>query len=365
MQPPGSEERPIIFSLHGIRTRAAWQKDLTRVLSEAGFNHLPLDFGFFRAVRLLMPASRRRQVDWFRDCYTTEMRGRSSPPSVIAHSFGTYIVAEAIRKYPEVRFRQIILCGSIVHRDFPWSERTDAGQVGRVLNECGQKDFWSRIVVWFVRDAGSSGVKGFSDTAGNRVIQRLHPDWRHSTSFYELNYQHNWVSFLKGNLPGPPGTAEGRTINWYFRFTLVLCLVGVLCMVFFIQRIRLGAGIKHPPSLPALSPQPSATPATVNVPSATPATVNVIPPKECSQQRSSEQQLPTGNELLLTINIIGQWLSCSTIKLWETPESEDQVGIEFTREGRWFMLFRDASGRVLRGSGFDYEGTVHLMVEKS
>jgi hypothetical protein len=251
MQPPVSAERPIIFSLHGIRTGGAWQKaDLTRVLSEAGFDHLALDFGFFRALRLLRPAARRRQVDWFRDRYTAEMRGRSSLPSIIAHSFGTYIVAEAMRIYPEVCFNQVILCGSIVRQDFPWSKLIDSGRVQRVLNDCGQRDFWAGIVVWAVDDAGPSGVKGFSDTAGGLVIQRSHPDWRHSDFFYELNYRRNWTPFLQGNMPGPPGTAAGRTTNWRFRLAVLMCLA-LLATLGSI----LWPTIRHFPSSLVTSPQ--------------------------------------------------------------------------------------------------------------
>jgi TIR domain len=246
MQPPVSAERPVIFSLHGIRTGGAWQKaDLTRILSEAGFDHLALDFGFFRALRLLRPAVRRRQVDWFRDRYTAEMRGRSSLPSVIAHSFGTYIVEEAMRIYPEVCFNQVILCGSIVRRDFPWSKLIDANRVRRVLNDCGQRDFWAGIVAWAVDDAGPSGVQGFSDTAGGHVIQRSHPDWRHSDFFYELNYRRNWTPFLQGNMPGPPGTAAGGTTNWRFRVAVLMCL-----SLLAILGIILWPRIKHLPSLP-------------------------------------------------------------------------------------------------------------------
>jgi hypothetical protein len=352
MQPLVSEERPIIFSLHGIRTRGAWQKaDLTRVLSEAGFDHLALDFGFFRALRLLRPAVRRRQVDWFRDRYTAEMRGRSSLPSVIAHSFGTYIVAEAMRIYPEVCFSQIILCGSIVRQDFPWSKLTDAGQVWRVLNDFGRRDFWAGIVVWVVGDAGSSGVEGFSDTAGGRVIQRSHPDWRHSDFFYELNYRRNWTHFLQGNSPGPPGTAAGGTTNWRFRLAVLTCLVVLLCLVgLAIRGSRLWSGIRHHPSPPVSSLQPLPTP----------ATVSVALPVECSQPESSPHWRFASEDEIREY-ITGQWLSCNTMGLWETLESKDQVGIEFTPSGRWFTLLRDASGTVVRGNGFDYEGTFQVI----
>jgi hypothetical protein len=47
--------------------------------------------------------------------------------------------------------------------------------------------------------------------------------------------------------------------------------------------------------------------------------------------------------------------------LWDYPESKDQVGIEFTPGGHWFTLFRDASGKIVRGSGPDYEGKYYII----
>jgi hypothetical protein len=61
------------------------------------------------------------------------------------------------------------------------------------------------------------------------------------------------------------------------------------------------------------------------------------------------------------ININYQWLSCSTMGLWDYPESKNQVGIEFTPGGYWFTLFRDASGKIVRGSGPDYEGKYYIV----
>src|ERR1051325_2864688 len=104
--------RPIVISLHGIRTRGGWQKELTQTLNESGFVHVPLDYGFFGALQLLLPFARRKKVDWFRDRYGQAV-GDGPPPSLIAHSFGTYIATEAMRIYPSVRFDRIILCGSI------------------------------------------------------------------------------------------------------------------------------------------------------------------------------------------------------------------------------------------------------------
>ena len=200
----------MVISLHGIRTRGAFQKKgLTRELNDAQFDHLPFDFGLFGALKLLMPSARRRMVDWFRDEYTKEIGNRETLPSLIAHSFGTYVAAEAMRIYPEIRFDRVVFCGSIVRTDFPWSKLVAQEQVTQVLNDCGQRDFWSGIVAWAVADAEESGVTGFLDSADGAVVQRQHSDWGHSDFFYDYNYRNNWIPFLRGMQLGPTGVAGG------------------------------------------------------------------------------------------------------------------------------------------------------------
>jgi len=220
--------RHLVLSLHGIRTRGTWQKDLTRSLNEGGFDHEPLDFGFFRALQLIMPGARRSRTEWFREEYTRINATLGEPPSIIAHSFGTYLVTRALSMYPEIRFHRIILCGSIVRNDYPWSTIIQEQQrVERILNEHGQRDFWAGIVAWGVADAGSSGVTGFEDLAGGAVVQRSHPEFRHSDYFYKLNYEHTWVPFLKGVDPAQHSNVRARRNP---RF-LIAVLVVFLCVI--------------------------------------------------------------------------------------------------------------------------------------
>ena len=143
---------PLLISLHGIRTRGTWQKELSDALS-ASFTYAPLDFGFFSALKLLSPKRRRQRIDWFREEYTKLCRKHDDKtPCVIAHSLGSYIVARSMQIYPEIKFDRIILCGSIVHPAFPWSKLNE--QFNRVLNDCGHADFWSKVVGWGVGDSG-------------------------------------------------------------------------------------------------------------------------------------------------------------------------------------------------------------------
>ena len=58
--------RPVVISIHGIRTRGTWQKEITPALNYAGFTHVPLDYGRFGLLRFLWRPSRQKQVDAFR-----------------------------------------------------------------------------------------------------------------------------------------------------------------------------------------------------------------------------------------------------------------------------------------------------------
>jgi TPR repeat protein len=225
--------RPLVISVHGIRTRGAWQKQLTAVLNRAGFDHLPLDFGFFRAILLLWPPARQRQIAWFLEQYTAARRdSRDVPISVVAHSLGSYLVARSLEIFPEVRFQRVILCGSIVRRDYPWTRIIgESRQVVQVLNDYGRMDIWALIVGWVVSDSGASGRLGFVDDADGQVVQRAHEEFRHSDYFYVLNYEGNWVPFLKGTGPGPISAAQRRPANWRFRATATIAAIATLVLL--------------------------------------------------------------------------------------------------------------------------------------
>ena len=140
-------------------------------------------------------------------------------------------MTEALRIYPEIAFDQIILCGSIVRRDYPWSDMVAQGRVRRVLNDFGHQDFWAKVVAWTVEDAGQSGAKGFLDDANGSVVQRAHPEWRHSDYFYVANYKSNWVPFLRGELPTPLVISARRGVNWRFRVFRAALILFLLAMV--------------------------------------------------------------------------------------------------------------------------------------
>lgn len=226
---------PVVITIHGIRTTGDWQREFTDVLTQHGFRHIPLGFGFFKAVSLLMPWSRARKVEWFRRIYSDKFATAERLPSVVAHSFGSYIVTKAMLKYDDIRFEKMILCGSIVSRKYPWSKMLlERGQAKSVLNEAGGRDMWAGIVEWVVPDAGSSGVSGFEDLADGRLTQIIHERHEHSDYFYRQNFEKRWVPFLNGHKVEPVIAIGRNSANWKFRLTatLVIAIGAVLPAIF-------------------------------------------------------------------------------------------------------------------------------------
>jgi hypothetical protein len=150
--------------------------------------------------------------------------------------------------YDEIVFDRIVLCGSIVARDYPWPEMLAQGRCQAVLNDYGKKDWPVRLAERFIGDAGESGAVGFSREEDNRLLQRPHPEFGHSDYFYQLNYTNNWIPFLKGGAPGAIAKMPAQAVNWRFRIyatVALLVLIGVL--VFCAWWFRWFAGAKVDP----------------------------------------------------------------------------------------------------------------------
>jgi hypothetical protein len=198
----------VVIVLHGIRDRATWQRTLAPVLSRQGFTPELLDYGCFIVIPFLLPGRIRKKIDWFRDQYQRiQLTYPGVVPSVIAHSFGSYIVCRGLQVYaPLLRFDNIILCGSIVRRDYAWNEAFTRRLVNRVLNDRGALDTWSRHVQHFVGDAGASGRDGFTEDH-ERLTESLHHEWKHSDFFFDANFTGRWIPFLNGEALEKPSLA--------------------------------------------------------------------------------------------------------------------------------------------------------------
>ncbi|MDY0170046.1 MAG: hypothetical protein RBS80_26110 [Thermoguttaceae bacterium] len=199
--------RRVLFGLHGIRTHAGWCRALYEVGDHYGWK-VRMDrwnFGYFSVLRFLLPWARSGKVEWFRKTYRAEVRDKDVPldegqyPSIVAHSFGTYILGNALLKYDWLKFNKVILCGSILPVDFPWDKLIERGQVQAVRNEFGGNDVWTRLVGWFVAGTGPSGSKGFGCLHERLEQERF--EYTHSEYFDKGHMEAKWLPFLNRQLP--------------------------------------------------------------------------------------------------------------------------------------------------------------------
>ncbi len=215
----------IICPLHGIRTLAVWQKGLSDLAGSRGWV-CRLDrwsYGRFSLLAFLTPWTREAKLNWLRRQYDAEINDRrldieqGQTPSVVAHSFGTYILGYTLIRFDFIRFNKVILCGSILPRDFPWDKLIERGQVQAIRNEYGVRDPWVKRVRWFVRGTGPSGASGF--TCKHDRLEQEEFEYDHGDYFGIDHMDDRWIPFLSRPLreisrskdgpriPRPPTTA--------------------------------------------------------------------------------------------------------------------------------------------------------------
>src|SRR5262245_21778604 len=86
----------VVILVHGIRDFALWQSQIRAKLRQSGFIAEPTNYGRFNLLQFLMPIPffRRKAIDevW-EQIRIVKQRHPGARLSIIAHSFGTYIVS--------------------------------------------------------------------------------------------------------------------------------------------------------------------------------------------------------------------------------------------------------------------------------
>lgn len=193
----------IVVTLHGIRTRGVWQKQLTPYLARHGLIPYHLDYGFFGALSFALPWTRARRVQWLRDELRDLLdRTGARRVNLIAHSFGTWLALEALEaENGDLRFDRVVLAGSIVRRDFPWAEVIGRRRwVQAVRNERARGDgvvrlagLYARLLPGLAPRAGASGALGFAAPAPGlheRCVAGGHSEVLHIANF------DRWARFI-------------------------------------------------------------------------------------------------------------------------------------------------------------------------
>lgn len=257
-----------VLTAHGMNTFGKWQEDLAARISLTYRTPVPLMVHKYgRVVAGVILPWRHNKL---RDRLVLQIKGASaslerqpagSAPDVIAHSFGTWLLYQALVHDEDLTVGQVILCGCIVPPNVDWSQFD--GRVGAVLNHYGGKDLWARLAMYVIPRSGPAGLRGFNEQAD--VVQVFEPTFSHSQYFAEAErrrvFEEVWEPFLAArgrleNLDGrvflaeprsgqewktPPAFLHARLVKWLLWFSLIPLAFALVVAVVFVTGLGLAA----------------------------------------------------------------------------------------------------------------------------
>jgi len=201
----------LLISIHGLLSRSEWMKEIAPIASSQGWIYAPYVYDINDPGLLFSENKRKKVVDDFRE-WAYDMMHRYNTPSVsvIAHSFGTYIVGAYlngfdINELPPVTFDSIILTGSILSSNFDW-EKFRGKSVGKVYNMVAPNDEYVKFMpatdlkklLGMSTTFGNAGLKGFSQQS-NLIVQSSNSIFTHTNTIKRDIIETKWMPFINAN----------------------------------------------------------------------------------------------------------------------------------------------------------------------
>jgi len=196
----------ILVTIHGLLTTASWNSEIMPIFSSQGWTVAPFNYGYQTPEILLQSGNRRKVVDLFREWIFELDQRHPGPISVVAHSFGTYIIGAYLAGFEEqlpVDFETIILTGSILNENYDW-DTCKGTKVGRVRNEIAPNDQWVKWMPkpkkWLGLDPlfGQSGVKGFTSES-SILSQPTNTIFDHNNVIRRDIINQMWLPYIQAN----------------------------------------------------------------------------------------------------------------------------------------------------------------------
>ena len=194
---PQDKYSGVVFLLHGIRDYGDWLDLLKKTFNELapGVMAVPAKYDYFNLSNFLSDRARQVRVESFCDQYVDWFaRTRPGTPlHAVAHSNGSYIVGECLRRFDKVRFERIYFGGCVLSRGYNWAVLGYG--VAKGSNDCATADYpvgflcdWLGDHGW--KSLGAAGVRGFLRPE-DKVIETSHLVGGHSVAFEKVagNYE--------------------------------------------------------------------------------------------------------------------------------------------------------------------------------
>jgi len=200
----------VLVTIHGIMSHADWNASLIPIANSQGWIVAPYIYGFTTPDILLNKGKRKEAVDLFRDWIFSikeDYCQNGERISVIAHSFGTYLIGaylSGFEEFPPVNFNTIILTGSILNKQYDW-ESCAGFKVARVRNEIAPNDQWvkwmpKKPAEWLGLDPlfGQAGTEGF-ESKSEILSQATNKIFDHNNVIKKDVITSMWMPFLNSN----------------------------------------------------------------------------------------------------------------------------------------------------------------------
>jgi pimeloyl-ACP methyl ester carboxylesterase len=240
------DEFQVVLLIHGIRTQADWGPMVKSKIEVPGqIQVIPIKYGYFDAFRFWFPFwTRSKPVERvYVQIRVALQKYRKEHPdaklSIIAHSFGTYVVGQILKREFDLKIHRLILCGSVLPQDFPWHDYQGRFDDNNVVNECGKSDIWPVLAQSTSWGYGASGTHGFGAVL---VKDRFHAGG-HGQYFAPDFVEGYWEPFIRRNeYMGTEFETKMPTTPWWLSLIGILSLTKllyaliVLCVIIFAYR---------------------------------------------------------------------------------------------------------------------------------
>lgn len=195
-------ENRALITVHGIRSHGEWSAEVCHIASSNGWIVAPFSYGYTDASVFLRPSKRREIVDRFRDHIHEIVTLYDTEVSVIAHSFGTYVVAKYLLGFdvPPIGVDTLILTGAVLNENLDLSDFY--GRAGHILNEVAPNDSWVRfppLARFQDKLFGRAGRVGFKETP-SRLEQRSSDVFDHNNVIKRDVVVQRWMPRLEVNV---------------------------------------------------------------------------------------------------------------------------------------------------------------------
>jgi pimeloyl-ACP methyl ester carboxylesterase len=245
----------VVFQLHGIRDFGSWLTRFEHAVKRRDPNARVVrpGYGYFTALGFAIPWIRSRRIAWFCDQYTEEvamLATQDVPFYFIGHSYGTYLLAHGLEKFPKMRFRRACLVGSVMPYEWDWrTPMLKRKQLEGLRNDCGSHDWPVAVLCKVLRDLfrfkdiGVGGFRGFADAVPEQMIEHRYVRGNHSAGLGDDQRLDGMVQYLltgKGSPVELVGAAPWLDFASRWAVPLVVASLATIAAAIYFASVTLG-----------------------------------------------------------------------------------------------------------------------------